>query len=133
MPNGGKVESCNRIKDWYRSLAIEEIEVRGISKEYFEDLYNIYYQEQVAVLKCGFDSVWKGNCFGGQLIRRTEIEVRVRKIKNRKAAGKDEVTEEIIKGGGDQVMNLIWRLCNIAFGCFRRERVWVGQMWGLIC
>ena len=37
------------------------------------------------------------------------------KLKNRKAAGKEEVTGEMIKGGGDRVVDLIWRLCNIAF------------------
>ena len=44
-------------------------------------------------------------------IKRKEVEVRVWKLKNRKAAGKDEVTGEMIKGGGDW----IWRLCNMAF------------------
>ena len=32
---------------------------------------------------------------------------------NGKAAGKDKVTGEIIKGGGDNVMDWIWRLCNM--------------------
>ena len=31
------------------------------------------------------------------------------------AAGKDEVTGEMIKGGGDRVVDWIWRLCNMAF------------------
>ena len=37
------------------------------------------------------------------------------KLKNRKAAGKDEVKGEMIKGGGDRVVDWIWRLCNMAF------------------
>ena len=37
------------------------------------------------------------------------------KLNNGKAAGKDEVTGEMIKGGGDRVVDWIWRLCNIAF------------------
>ena len=41
--------------------------------------------------------------------------MRVGKIKNGKAAGKDETTLEIIKGGGDRVVDWIWRLCNMAF------------------
>ena len=44
-----------------------------------------------------------------------EVEVRVRKLKNRKAAGKDEVMGEMIKGGGDSLVDWIWRLCNMAF------------------
>ena len=37
-------------------------------------------------------------------MKRTEVEVRVEKLKNRKAAGKNEVTGEMIKGGGDTVV-----------------------------
>ena len=29
--------------------------------------------------------------------------------------GKDEVTGEMVKGGGDIVVDWIWRLCNMAF------------------
>ena len=29
-----------------------------------------------------------------------------------KAAGKDEVTEEMVKGGGDMVVDWIWKLSN---------------------
>ena len=53
--------------------------------EYYEDLYNIDIQEQVAVQ------------IGCEPIRGTEVEVRVGKLKNGKAAGKDEVTGEMIK------------------------------------
>ena len=37
------------------------------------------------------------------------------KLKNGQAADKDEVTGEMIKGGGDRVVYWIWRLCNIGF------------------
>ena len=35
-------------------------------------------------------------------------------LKNGKAAGKDEITGEKIKGRGDRVVDWIWRLCNMA-------------------
>ena len=41
--------------------------------------------------------------------------MRVSKLKNGKAAGKDEITGEMINGGGDRVVELIWRLCNMIF------------------
>ena len=41
--------------------------------------------------------------------------MRVGKLKNGKAAGKDEITGETIKGGGDRFMDWIWRLCNMGF------------------
>ena len=39
--NEGKVENYSRIKDGNGRLALEEVEVRRIWKEYFEDLYDI--------------------------------------------------------------------------------------------
>ena len=65
---GGKVESFSRIKDGNGKLAHEEDEVRKIWKEYFEDLYNIDSQEQIAVHMCGFYGIWRGNYFGGEPI-----------------------------------------------------------------
>ena len=44
-----------------------------------------------------FEGVRGGNYFGGQPIRRMEVEVRVGKFKNGKYAGEDEVTEQMIK------------------------------------
>ena len=40
--------------------------------------------------------------------------MRVGKLRNEKAAGKDEITGEMIKGGDDRVVDWIWRLCSIA-------------------
>ena len=37
------------------------------------------------------------------------------KLKNRKAVCKDEITGEMRKGGGERVIDWIWRLCNMAF------------------
>ena len=64
---------------------------------------------------CGFDRIRRGNYFGGEPIKKTEVEVRVREPKNGKAAGKDEVTRKIIKGGDDRVVDWVWRPCNITF------------------
>ena len=63
-----------------------------------KDLYNIDTQEEVAVHMCSFDGIWRSNYFGGEPIGRGEVEVRVGKLKNGKATGKD-ITGEIIKGG----------------------------------
>ena len=87
--NGGKVENSNRIKDGNGRLILEKDEVRRIWKEYYEELYNIDIQEHVAVHMCCFDEVRRGNYIGGEPIMRTEVKVRVGKVKNRKAAGND--------------------------------------------
>ena len=63
--NGGKVANYIRIKDGNGRLGLEEVEVRRIWKEYFEELYNIDTQEQFAIHMCGFDGIQRGNYFGG--------------------------------------------------------------------
>ena len=62
-----------------------------------------------------FSGIQRGNYFRGDPIERAEVEVRVNKVKNGKATGKDEIKGEIIKGGGDRVVDWIRRLCNMAF------------------
>ena len=44
-----------------------------------------------------------------------EIELRLGKLMNGKVAGKDEITGEMMKGGGNRVVNWIWRSYNMAF------------------
>ena len=56
---------------------------------------------------CGFDGIRRGNYFGGEAIGRAEAEVRLVKLKNGKAAGKDEISGAMIKGGGDRVLDWI--------------------------
>ena len=55
--NGRRVGSCSRIKDGNWRLTVEEVKVRRIWKDYFEDVYNLDTQEQVAVHICYFDGV----------------------------------------------------------------------------
>ena len=63
----------------------------------------------------GFNRIQGGNYFEGEPIGRTKVEVRVGKLKNGKAAGKDEITGEIIKSGGDRVVDWIWKVCDMTF------------------
>ena len=51
---------------------------------------------------CGFDGIQRSNYFGGESIGRAEVEVRVGKLKNGKVTGKNEITAEMIKGGGNE-------------------------------
>ena len=99
------MESCSIINDGNGILAQGEEEVRRIWKKYFEDLYDIDTQEQITVPMCGFDGIRRYNCFGGKLFGRGEVEVRVRKLKNGKSTGRDEITGEMVKGRGDKVVD----------------------------
>ena len=55
---GRKVECCSRIKDGNMRLAQGKDELRRIWKEYFEDLYDINTQEQVAIHMCSSDGIY---------------------------------------------------------------------------
>ena len=41
--------------------------------------------------------------------------MRLGKLEKGKIAGKDEIAGEMIKGGGNMMVDWIWRLCNMAF------------------
>ena len=41
--------------------------------------------------------------------------MRVGKLKNGRSASKDEITGELIKDGGNRLVDWVWRLCNMAF------------------
>ena len=47
---------------------------------------------------CGFIRIQRGNYFAGEPIERAEVEVRLWKHKNGKAAGKNKITGKMIKG-----------------------------------
>ena len=58
---------------------------------------------------CGALMEFRVHYFRGKLIR-SEAEVRVGKFKIGKAAGKAEVTGDMVKGRGDMMIHWIWRL-----------------------
>ena len=64
---------------------------------------------------CVFDGIQRGNYFEIETIRRTEVEVRVGKLKNGKAVGKYKFTGDMVKDRGDMVIDWIGRMCNMAF------------------
>ena len=78
-------------------------------------MYNMDTQELIAFHMRCFDIIRRCNYFKGKPIRRTEVEVRMGKFINGKAASKCAVTGEIVKGGTDMVMDWNCRLCNMAF------------------
>ena len=51
------MKSCSRIKDRKGRLELREDEVQRLWMDYFQNLYNIHSQEQVAVHICGLDGV----------------------------------------------------------------------------
>src|SRR5678815_3272518 len=102
------------IRDRLRIMNRDEMDVRGVWKKHFENLYNINSNEEVIVNVCGFDGTRRKRYFGDEVISMEEVMGRVRKL-NGKPAGIDEITGEMIKNGGEMVIDWIWKLCNKAF------------------
>ena len=55
-------------------------------------------EELIVLYICGFDGARRGNYFEGEPIRRNEVKVRVKKLKNGNSTGKGEVTERMKMG-----------------------------------
>jgi hypothetical protein len=91
------------------------MEVRKVWKEHFENLHNVRSNEEVIVNACGFVGLGRNRYFGNELITKEEVIGRVRKLKNGKSPGIDGITGEMIKNGGENVIDWIWKLCNKAF------------------
>ena len=69
----------------------DEMEVRKVWSEHFESLHNVGINEEVIVSVCGFDGVRRNRSVGDEVITREEVIGRVRKLKNGKSAGIDEL------------------------------------------
>ena len=67
-------------------------------------LNNIDTHEEVAVHMSGFDGIRRGNYFRGEPTGRAEVEVRMDKLKMERLQV-NEITGEMIKGGGDWVVD----------------------------
>ena len=78
-------------------------------------IYITYNQGQASVHMYDFNYVQRGSYFGGEPMKMIGVEGNVGSLKNRKAAGKDEVIGDIVKSGSDMVANWTWRLSNRAF------------------
>ena len=71
-------------------MAWWEQEVQGIWKEHFENLHNVDTKELIILYVSNYDD-------NGESLSRIELEVRIRKLKNGKPAGKEEAARKIIK------------------------------------
>ena len=56
-------------------------------------------EEWVAINITGFGGARRGHYFGEETVNRTDMKMTMKKLKNSKAAGKDEVAREIIRVG----------------------------------
>lgn len=110
VKNEGK-ESCMGVKGKNGRVLVSETEIKERWKEYFVELYNVGTQEGANVNMFGFAGVKRVMYRGQEPISWCEVEKAVKKLKNGKSAGVDEITGEMLKMGGVCVMEWLWKLC----------------------
>ena len=97
--------NLQRIMNRDGNFVMNETDVKRVWREHFENLHNFGRNEEVTVNACGFDGIRRNRYFGNEAISKDEVRGRVKKLKNGKAAGIDGITGEMIKNGGESVID----------------------------
>ncbi len=87
-----------------------ENELKGIWKGYFEQLMNNEAEREAVVTRMGTEA-GRGRVPIQREIGRLEIEKAVVRLKCGKAAGVDRITAEMMKYGGDTVVEWMLVIC----------------------
>jgi len=111
---GGCKSGSDKVKDKEGKLLNESKEVKGRWKEYFEGLMNMESKEAAVVSCMGME---KG---GGRMhvqgpISRREVKRAIGRLKMGKAPGVDGITAEMLKFGGEVVIDWMHVICNLAW------------------
>src|SRR5678815_4789355 len=106
--------NLHRIMNRDGAFVTDEMNVTKVLWEHFENLHNIGSNKEVIVNVCGFDGA-RNRYFGHDVISKEEVMCRARKLKNGKSTVIDEITGEMIKNGGEMMIDWIWKLCNRMF------------------
>ena len=89
----------------------DPVEVKEIWERHFMQVLN-KQQLYTSIIKSPFDTLITLN-IDMSLIREDEVRFAISKMKNRKAPGFDRVTAQMLKAGGDKVVTLLTRQCNL--------------------
>ena len=86
-------------------------EVKEIWERHIMQVLN-KQQLNTSIIKSPFDTLITLN-IDMSLIREDEVRFAIGKMKNRKAPGFDRITSEMLKSGGDKVVTLLMRQCDL--------------------
>lgn len=106
--NGDNKRMSHPICDKNGTLLVNDDEIRNRWCEYSKELYNTDLNVDPSTL----DNLWSGQP-SEELpnILRSEVEQAIHKLNNGKAVGIDGVASELIKGGGDAVVDKLHDIC----------------------
>ena len=101
------VKSQHHSRQTYGEILTEEKQITDRWAEYCSELYNHQINGDPSVLTCQ-----ESANDDDHPILREEIEAGVRALKNGKAAGVDNIQTELIKHGGETVIDVLTKTCN---------------------
>ncbi len=95
-------------------LVSSKDKVKGVWKRHFERLMNGATGGEAIVTSMGMETGGKRVCEQG-VIERVEVEKAIGKMKCGKAAGIDGITPEMVKHGGDAMVEWLTMICGLAW------------------
>ena len=121
---GGCKSGSDKVKDKEGNLLSEHEALKGHWKEYFEGLMNVESKKEAVVTCMGME---RG---GGRLkiqgsISRREVKRAIGRLKMRKAPGVDGITAEMLRFGGEVVIDWMHLICNLAWKQRKVPRDWM--------
>ena len=102
------------VKDEDGRILKEKEAVKERWKEYFEDLMNVKNKDEAIVICMGITGRG-GAMWDQEQISRGEVVKAINSLKMGKAAGVDGITAEMLKYGGESVIEWMHRICQMAW------------------
>ena len=111
---GGSETRSVRVKNEDGSLVGGKEEVTGVWKRHFERLMSERTVGEAVVTSMGMEAGGKRVCVQRD-VERVEVEKAISRLKCGKAAGIDGITPEMLKYGGEVVVEWMWLICKLAW------------------
>ena len=111
-----------RVKDSEGNLLVEQGAVSKRWKEYFQGLLNVDTGRGAQLLDVRNEN---GNDLVGFEIEVDDVELALKKLKKGKSPGVDGIKSEMLKYGGDAMLEWLTRVCKVCMASERVPRDWV--------
>ena len=111
---GQQGSNCNRIKDENDRLLERKEEVLGRWRDYFKNLMNAGDNRNAEITCWGMNGGF-GVSKKQVNITRNEVKKAIKKLKLGKAPGVDGIRSEMLKYGGEVMIDILWRVCKVAW------------------
>ena len=121
---GGCKSGSDKVKDKEGNVLSEREAVKGRWKEYFEGLMNVENKKEAVVTCMGMEKGGARLNVQGPVSRR-EVKRAIGRLKMGKAPGVDGITAEMLRFGGEVVIDWMHLICNLAWKQGTVPKDWV--------